>query len=273
MLGCLVVEEDDAPIAIDRVEALADAVQHRRQARLGTKRGQFIGDVGFAVRTGQNAPRALLRKLTTKRTWGKSTGDRLQNWPFRLDTSRMCVTGSDADSQERMRKHQQQRIIHPERDRRSFSQRLKTTSRAGLKGGTLIEVYDGSEEEARKRPVGSHWHYWKLCMTCKRAVCRRRCALGTQIKREAAAVGYADATHPTMQNSSLAPALPVHAAKGSPMANQPGVPKRELNRRQIYDESMTCTGRWITRRPRLWRTTCSGRSSGRAACRASRILP
>src|SRR4051812_21547845 len=45
----LVIEQDDAPIAIDGIKALADAVQNRRKAGLGVERSDLFGNEGFRV--------------------------------------------------------------------------------------------------------------------------------------------------------------------------------------------------------------------------------
>ena len=45
----LAVEQDDAPVAIDRVKALADAVEDRAEARFGAQRGDLLGNEGLRI--------------------------------------------------------------------------------------------------------------------------------------------------------------------------------------------------------------------------------
>ena len=84
MLRRLVVEQDDAPVAIDRIEAFADAVQDRCETRLGAKRRDFFGNEGIQV-TGESrrGPGQALGSTIDIRAWAQiGTGLRLDSGYF-----------------------------------------------------------------------------------------------------------------------------------------------------------------------------------------------
>jgi hypothetical protein len=44
MAGSFAVEQDDAPVAVEGVEAVADPVENRGQSRFGAKRSDLFGN-------------------------------------------------------------------------------------------------------------------------------------------------------------------------------------------------------------------------------------